>query len=710
KLGIPRYEAETLRLIALAHEETGHLDDAARALEKALRVLQGSANRLTIVTVLCDLGRVRTVLGEPERAEPLLARAVSLADSLGNPILLGTAERTLGRACAVRGQDERALALFDRAIQRGRAFRSQSLLEEALVDRARHSRARGRVAEADSFLTDAIEVVESVRGLQRGDEIRVGILAKRKRVYVERVATLYELGVEDPAAHEEAFRVAERSRARALLDALSGTRVPPGAGLDPALLKREQRLVSRLSAVQVQISKAVSAETWDASRIDSLEALLQRVGREYGTTLEEIAARSPAYGAHGGGREPLGLAAVRQRVLGRDQVLLEYLTGQDESYLFVVGSGRFRLVRIPVSVAEIAARVGALRQALRAGGGGSAAASDAGAVVGAAKDLHAFLIGPVVGDLDGATRLLIVPDGPLFYLPFGVLHDATSFLIQRHAIAYAPSASVLDPAIPETEPLRPQRLLAVANPASFRSTELLAAMRDAERWRFAPLPYAEEEVRRIARHFSDVTLLTSAQATEERVKAGIHRATHVHFATHGLLNEEEPILSGLSLAQDEDPREDGVLQVHEILKLHLAADLVVLSACNTGLGRLADGEGVMGLTRSFLYAGARSLLVSLWEVGDRPTVDIMDAFYRGHLEEGLRSDAALREAQLASMAAGHAPREWAAFVIMGRVDEPPGGLHPAVLAVSILAATTLAVLLAVGVATRLRGRRSKAAA
>jgi len=701
ELGIPRHEAETLRLIARAQEGTGRLDEAVHSLEEALRVVESGANLPAVVGALHDLGRLLIRHGEPARATALLLRAVSLADSLGNPILLGNAERTLGRACARRGEEERALALFDQAIQRGRTIRSQSLLAEALVDKAAFLRRQERLAAADSLLAEAIEVVESVRGLQRGDEIRIGVLAAKKQVYVDRVAVLCELGRTDPLAHEEAFRVAEKARARALLDVLSGVRVAPGGDIDPSLSEREDYLLSRLRTLQVQISRAVSADAWEATRVDSLQALLQETAREYRTTTEEIATRSPAYGAAAGWRRPLAVVEVQERVLEEGQVLLEYLTGRDESFAFVVADDWFRVVRIPVTEAGLTLRVRELRDALGVGGGSEAAAEDEAAVVALAQELHALLLAPVANELRGARRLLIVPDGPLFYLPFGALHDGAEFLVQQHAIACAPSASVLDPALSPGRPARERRLLAVANPASFRSEALLPALRDATGWRFVPLPHAEEEMRRVSRFFTNATLLTGASATEESLKAVIGRASHVHFATHGLLNEAEPILSGLSLAQDEDPREDGVLQVHEIVKLDLAADLVVLSACNTGLGRVVDGEGLMGLARSFLYAGARSLLLSLWELGDRPTVDLMERFYRAHLADRLPLDEALREAQVASITAGRPLREWAPLVIVGRVAEPGAGAGNVGRTVTLLAAVALVTLVLI---VRLRRR------
>jgi CHAT domain-containing protein len=183
-------------------------------------------------------------------------------------------------------------------------------------------------------------------------------------------------------------------------------------------------------------------------------------------------------------------------------------------------------------------------------------------------------------------------------------------------------------------------------------------------------------VQKISRYFRRATTLTGTEATEEAVKEAAPRASSLHFATHGLLDEREPLLSGIALAQDDDPAEDGILQTYEVLRLDLAADLVVLSACNTGLGRVVGGEGVLGLTRAFLHAGARSLVISLWEVSDRSTPELMDDFYRARFKERLPTDRALRAAKLAAIARGVSPREWAGFCLVGEAGAertpPPG--------------------------------------
>ncbi len=718
QMGVMRYETMTLRSIALVHAELGNLDDALRMFEAAAERAQSFENRFVTALTLCDLGWVHVLRHEPARSEPYLRRALAVADTLGNPILIGLVERTWAQAASQLGDHERAMALFDQSISRGRSFHSHWLLQETLIDKARYLREKGDLAAAEALVGEAIEIIESVRRRQRGDEIRVGFLTDKKSVYADMIGIQYEIGMqdEDPApAHRAAFQVAEKSRARSLLDILSVSRADPGRGVDRALQDKERQLAAQISALQAELSR-VASEEWPASQVDSLEALLDDTATKYRAVQEEIGARSPMYGALSGQRSPLTMEEVIGRVLAADQMLLEYVIGDEESYLFLAGRDRFRLVHLPVGADSLRAQVAAFRETLIAGHGSETSVE---LVHGAGSDgetgrfkpeagraLHSLLIGPVADELPENTRLLVVPDGPLFYLPFGALHDGRSFLIERHAIGYAPSASVLDPALRQSQRGGESSCLAIGNPASYRSQVLLSDVRDSERWRFGELPHAEEEVRRVARYFERSTVLTGAEATEETLKTSIGRASYVHFATHGLLDEKEPILSGLALAQDEDPAEDGLLQTHEILKLRLSADLVALSACNTGLGRIAGGEGILGLTRAFMYAGARSVLISLWEVSDRSTADLIDAFYHAHVEEGLPLDVALQRAQIAQIRTGGSTREWAPFVLMGNMDigrrAPGGGTSGALLIGLTFAVAIVGVLVAVITARRLR--------
>ncbi|MFQ6094268.1 MAG: CHAT domain-containing protein, partial [bacterium] len=307
------------------------------------------------------------------------------------------------------------------------------------------------------------------------------------------------------------------------------------------------------------------------------------------------------------------------------------------------------------------------------------------------QNLCDMLIGPAREYLKPGVELIIIPDGILHYLPFGALvtqkaidqKQEARYLIEDYTISYAPSASVLDILIERparSVQIRRRELLAFGDPLFGETTEEAdLTLETTERGlyqeqgcQFSRLPYTKLEVTRIASLFPEesTSIYLGAAAAEERVKGeDLTRYRRVHFATHGLIDEAIPGRSCVVLALDDDPAEDGFLQMREIFNLKFDADLVVLSACQTGRGKLVRGEGLIGLSRAFLYAGANSMLLSLWSVNDRSTAELMESFYRS-LQKGKEKSEALRTAKLdlleGEIQALRHPYYWAPFILLGR--------------------------------------------
>ena len=325
-----------------------------------------------------------------------------------------------------------------------------------------------------------------------------------------------------------------------------------------------------------------------------------------------------------------------------------------------------------------------------------------------------------------------MPDDVLFYLPFEALvaaqdgedpydFDSATFLLERYAVSYASAASLLEPSSRERE-RAPRALLALGNPSFARGTDaaepsgtLAAAasygsqvLRDDG---LLPLPYSEDEVRSIAnvvgRSVSQVAVGADASEALFNEQASDYRI--LHLATHFMSDDRQPLYSKLALASAPGSNDDGYLQVYEVLSKKLRAELVVLSACNTGLGRLQRGEGLLGATRAFLYAGVPSMVVSLWSVEDRATAAIMERFYV-HLKGGLEKRQALRRAKLDYLQSVSGEKKdpfyWAPFILMG--DSSPLAFPESasrarwwVVAVLLI----LVAVLAVGFRRSLAGRR-----
>ncbi|MFQ5752936.1 MAG: CHAT domain-containing protein, partial [bacterium] len=307
--------------------------------------------------------------------------------------------------------------------------------------------------------------------------------------------------------------------------------------------------------------------------------------------------------------------------------------------------------------------------------------------------LYEVLVKPIASWLQDATELIIVPDDLLFYLPFEMLVVDTAkvetmydfenarFLLENFDISYVSSASLLNPNLQRAG--NPGKgLLAIGNPdfgskAGESPPDKLLTLKgsypdDTVRGEtlLFPLPKSETEVKAIGKELSrsQNCIFTGDRATEENFKREAEDYSILHLATHFLTDDNQPLYSKIALAQNKSAIEDGYLQTYEVFNMRLNADLVVLSACNTGLGKLRRGEGMIGIARAFLFAGVPSLVVSLWNVNDESTSMIMKNFYK-HLKAGLNNKQALRLAKLdyikSSQNYGKDPFYWAPFILIG---------------------------------------------
>jgi CHAT domain-containing protein len=243
------------------------------------------------------------------------------------------------------------------------------------------------------------------------------------------------------------------------------------------------------------------------------------------------------------------------------------------------------------------------------------------------------LIEPFSEHIHNYDNLIIVPDGALAYLPFEALRNDNRYLIERFKIKYVPSVSSLT-LLKESEPEHEKQLLAVAG------SEVVNI--DSETGRrvnsYSALPSTLVEVDSIASHFSAVTKLKNEEVTESALKRHLNRRyRYIHIASHGYIDEDQPNQSGLRLSGsgviEASSEDDGLLKSSEIYRLNLSSDMVVLSACNTGMGKVVKGEGMLGLQRSFFYAGTSTVVVSLWNVYDRSTASLMNEFYKSILKQ-----------------------------------------------------------------------------
>jgi CHAT domain-containing protein len=441
--------------------------------------------------------------------------------------------------------------------------------------------------------------------------------------------------------------------------------------ISPELLAAELEAERRLAQVQNALTERLHRPTtevqvealrleWEQARraLEEVEREVRRLHSEYADI------RYPG---------PPGVDQV-QGWLAPGTALLEYALGERTSALFVVT--RDELIALPLPPgAEIAERVAEVRRLIR--GQNPLHRPRLTAML---AELTGILIGPAADRLADVERLLVVPDGDLFYLPFEALgnplapQDGPAGLLRRWTVTYLPSAAVL-PHLEREAPAAWQRdLLAFADPPP-RPTSPAGVLRGAELPTIIPgdslpaLPGAQREAKGIAALFPPdrVEVHVGEAALESLLKTPSASAQRLHIASHGVISTTDAEESYVLLAPDES--DDGLLYLGEVFDLELEAELVVLSGCETGLGPRLAGEGLLGLARGFLYAGARDLVVSLWSISDAGTVDLMVDFYR-RLEAGRAPAEALREAKLARIDGGETdPFLWAPFVVFGAPSE-----------------------------------------
>ncbi len=687
--------ANVLLNLGLAYSDWKLPDRGLDACKEALSIHETLADTVGMRGALVGIGINQWMLKDYEDALDRFRRALELDRARGLESNAAGDRIQIGNTLTDMGAFEKALDAYREAAAAGEELGSRDLLWPAYLGMADVYEKTGDLARAADSNDRALDALESVRGHALSEETKSEALSRRAYVYEAQEHVLAKLyaGTGDLDTVRRAFAVAERGKARALLDLLAEGRIDPDAGLDSASVGERRRRERELTAARYRLRLA----TGSAVDPDSLKALKREVDRResaYQELLERLRLQNPSFAAADPGR-PKSLSEIRRDLLKDDRgVLLEYALGDSASYLWVVTRSGLAFHALPPR-AEVEGEV----QKLRAGLVDPGTAGDA-AYLDAAHRLYAMLLGPAAAELADAGAVVVVPDGALNFIPFDVLLTSVAvppdpdldaaarnrffaglpYALRGVRVRYGPSATTLAVLAGEETargkgPRPPMDLLAVGDPVfappeasggadSTGNVGLRAAG-------LAPLPYTREEVREIGAAFPPgrTTLLVGDEARESTLAGPgfLARYRILHFATHGLIDERQPERSSLALAYPRDPAEDGYLHAAEIYRLRLRADLVVLSACETGLGKTLRGEGVMGLPRAFFYAGAPAVVVSLWSVSDRSTARLMSAFYQRLEGEGLAADAALAGAK-ESLRAGDRfahPFYWAPFVMMG---------------------------------------------
>ncbi|HYY97232.1 MAG TPA: CHAT domain-containing tetratricopeptide repeat protein, partial [Pyrinomonadaceae bacterium] len=621
------------------------------------------------------------------------------------------------------GEKRKALDHYRQALSVSRDSGDRELELSTLYSVASAERDCDDLSSAVSHVEQSIKTIEELRTNIAGADLRSSYFAavhKHYGLYIDLLMRLERLRPGGGYA-AAALQASEAARARSLLEILGEARADLRDDAAPYLLERERELQQLLRA-QALYRMELTGGTRTQAEAAEAESELRRLTAEYKALQAQLREQTPRYKTLTQPR-PLTLAEIQAELRGGDTILLEYALGDERSFLWAVTHESLASYELPARpVLEEAARTVhesiTARQPVEGESGAEyqarAAAADR-AFRERAQALSDMLLGPVAGLL-GDKRLVIVSEGMLQYIPFDALpapsgrgpsnsgdSDELTPLVSRHETVSLPSLSTLAEIRqeePRAAPAEGDLVAVLADPVFTNDDDRVRGAEAAGAT--APQGAQAAPVVRTLREFDQQTgkqgLLRLAHSSDEAAAilaaapAGTGMAAKdfaanrdtamsqllgryriVHFATHGIINGEHPELSGiiLSMVNRDGAPEDGFLQLHDIYNMRLSADLVVLSACETGLGKDVRGEGLVGLTRGFMYAGAKSVVASLWKVDDRATAEFMGYFYRAMLRDGMPPSAALRSAKesMRRQKQWRAPYFWAGFVLQGEYRE-----------------------------------------
>jgi CHAT domain-containing protein len=677
------------------------------------------------------LGAAYAALAQPAKALEEHKEALRLFRGVGDRRFEGITLFNIGNVHGLFHEQDKALENYKEALAIFRGIEDLNNAARALTGMARVDEQEAHFPRARQSIEEALSLIEAVRARAGGQENRAAFFASKQDAYALYIDLLMQQHRLDPSSGLDAaaLQASERARARSLLELLNEAQLDIRAGVDPALIERE-RALSRLLSAKAQRQTQMLGQKGTQDEVAVLKRDLRAIEDQYEEVQVAIRQASPEYAALTQ-PQPLSLKEVQQQLgpetalleysLGNERSHLWLITQNSIKTYELPAREKIQKVAGQVyksltarSIAKSLETVSQRQERI--------AAEDV-QFQAAAIELSGMVLAPAAAEL-GMKRLVVVADGALQYVPFAALSvvssqlsvaeprrtnkgqqttdhaPATTYrpLILDHEIVSLPSASALAVqrrTLANRKPA-PKAVAVIADPVfSTRDARLKTALRtvpvietvsadgdtriiehladnSSGQLSIRRLPFTRQEGQQIlavAPRAANMMALDFRANRSTATGGELSKYRYVHFATHGYLDSEQPGLSAivLSLVDEAGKPQDGFLRAREIYNLKLPAELVVLSACETGLGKEVRGEGLVGLTRGFMYAGARRVVVSLWNVNDKATAELMARFYRGMLQDKKTPAAALRAAQVAMLADKQRPSPyyWAAFVMQG---------------------------------------------
>lgn len=690
--------ASSLNNIAILHDFQGNYAQALEYYRKSLKLREELGDKANIANVMNNMGDYR-LLGDYELALQYNKKSLAIAEELGDRRLMARALGNIGNKYRQMGEYDRALEFFlrsfalaeeldyketmanhlrnlaniyyekadydeslkyaERAITIARQIGSRKDLWTGLEARGRAYRALKQTEKAKQDFEEAIATIENWRYLVAGGEL------EQQSLFAEKVSPYHEMIdlLISQKLTEEALEYAERAKARVLLDVLRSGRVKLTGAMSAEERQLEQKWNRELISINKQIQSATMTSTPDQELLENLNSKLQQSRLEWEAFRTKLYTAHPELKVKRGEAEPLNMENAQTLLPDSQTAFLEYVVTEEDIFLFVLTKHN------PPSVFKIDTQQSTLSEKIK--DFRSKIANRDPNFRKLSIELFDLLIGPAAKELEEKSKLAIIPDDVLWELPFqALLSPKNLYLLEEKTLSFIPSLTVLrEMMYLENKRMNstPANILAFGNPALGKNTldQLKSIFRDSN---LNPLPEAEKEAKKLGQLYGEQLskVYIRADAQESRFKTEASQFRILHLATHGILNDSAPMYSQIVLAQTgTGEEEDGLLEAREILNMNLNADLVVLSSCESALGKVGQGEGMMGLAWAFFVAGTSTTVVSQWKVASASTTEFMLTFHQKLKSESKAE--ALRSAalQLSKQDQYRHPFYWAPFVLIG---------------------------------------------
>jgi CHAT domain-containing protein/tetratricopeptide (TPR) repeat protein len=684
RLNNKREVARNLLNIGVVNQRQGKNAAALVAFQESLRKSEAIEAIELIIAAREGLGSVYTAEREYSRAADCLDGALLVAENLRDKIRMAELYWRKSQLLYDQSRYAESNAEAQKACEIADALQSPLLKYLALSLSARSYRAQGKLQAAVEAATQAIASVEQMRGQVAGAEREQQLFFENRiSPYHEMVSILVQQG-----KTEDALKYAEHARARVLLDVLRNGRISINKSMSERDREEERRLYSEMVSLNTQIRAQRMNPGFDNKSIQQLENRLQQARDAYETFQATLYSIHPQLKGQRGVFPDFTMGVAHDLIANTKTAILEYVVTDETTFLFVLSRDSATASNIRINVCPIRIKRDALSAAVEHFR--SLLSTNHPGFRQAGRDLYDLLVKPAEPFLRMTHTLCFIPDGPTWNLSFqAVQNERDQYLLENYAVYYAPSLQVLAEMKKKSETLKTlptgrqgvwsspdhltPTLYAVGNPAVGGETMSRAvSLRNAP---FVSLPETEKEVQSLETEVygSKASLVRiGAAAREETVKAEMENYRVLHFATHGVLDDRNPLYSYLVLAPGNDSKEDGLLEAWELMQMDLKAKLAVLSACDTARGHIAEGEGIIGMTWAFFVAGVPATVASQWQVPSESTTKLMVAFHKVLVKSpsGIGTSAADAWRQAALLMINDPryrmkPYYWAGFVLIG---------------------------------------------